>query len=67
MTFFRGKETARVELLAGALPVKHVEAFGGANPSVTHGPFAETKELVAGYWVCQVRSMEEAVSGLSGA
>ena len=29
--------------------------------SVTDGPFAETKELVAGYWVWQVRSMEEAV------
>jgi hypothetical protein len=28
---------------------------------VTDGPFAETKELVAGYWVWQVRSMEEAV------
>ena len=28
---------------------------------MTDGPFAETKELVAGYWVWQVRSMEEAV------
>jgi hypothetical protein len=28
---------------------------------LTDGPFAETKELVAGYWVWQVRSMEEAV------
>jgi hypothetical protein len=35
--------------------------FSGANRSVTDGPFAETKELVAGYWVWQVRSMEEAV------
>ena len=35
--------------------------FSGANRSVTDGPFAETKELVAGYWIWQVRSMEEAV------
>jgi hypothetical protein len=35
--------------------------FNGTKRSVTDGPFAETKELVAGYWVWQVRSMEEAV------
>jgi len=35
--------------------------FSGAKRSVTDGPFAETKELVAGYWVWQVRSLEEAV------
>jgi hypothetical protein len=35
--------------------------FSGAKRSVTDGPFAETKELVAGYWIWQVRSMEEAV------
>ena len=35
--------------------------FSGSKRSVTDGPFAETKELVAGYWVWQVRSMEEAV------
>ena len=28
---------------------------------MTDGPFAETKELVAGYWIWQVRSMEEAI------
>jgi hypothetical protein len=28
---------------------------------VTDGPFAETKELVAGFWIWQVRSMDEAV------
>ena len=32
--------------------------------SVTDGPFAETKELVAGFWLWQVRSMEEAVEWL---
>jgi hypothetical protein len=35
--------------------------FNGARRTVTDGPFAETKELVAGFWIWQVRSMEEAV------
>ena len=35
--------------------------FSGKNRTVTDGPFAETKELVAGFWLWQVRSLEEAV------
>ena len=35
--------------------------FDGKKRSVTDGPFAETKELVAGYWIWQVGSMDEAV------
>jgi hypothetical protein len=35
--------------------------FSGGNRTVIDGPFAETKELVAGYWIWQVSSMEEAV------
>lgn len=35
--------------------------FSGSRRTVTDGPFAETKELIAGYWIWQVRSMEEAV------
>ena len=35
--------------------------FSGNQRTVTDGPFAETKELVAGYWLWQVRSMEEAI------
>jgi hypothetical protein len=35
--------------------------FSGANRTVIDGPFAETKELIAGYWIWQVRSIEEAV------
>ena len=35
--------------------------FSGGTRTVVDGPFAETKELVAGYWVWQVRSMEEAI------
>jgi hypothetical protein len=35
--------------------------FSGPKRTVTDGPFTETKELVAGFWLWQVRSMEEAV------
>jgi hypothetical protein len=35
--------------------------FSGSRRSVIDGPFAETKELVAGFWLWQVKSMEEAV------
>jgi hypothetical protein len=35
--------------------------FAGKTRTVTDGPFAETKELVAGFWIWQVRSIEEAV------
>ncbi len=35
--------------------------FSGNNRSVTDGPFAETKELIAGYWLWQLDSMEEAI------
>ena len=41
--------------------------FSGSKRTVLDGPFAETKELVAGYWVWQVRSMEEAVEWLKRA
>jgi hypothetical protein len=35
--------------------------FSGKTRTVTDGPFTETKELVAGFWLWQVRSIEEAV------
>ena len=35
--------------------------FSGAKRTVIDGPFSETKELIAGYWLWQVRSMDEAV------
>ena len=35
--------------------------FGGGAPQVVDGPFAETKELVAGFWLIQVKSMDEAI------
>jgi hypothetical protein len=38
--------------------------FSGGKHTITDGPFAETKELIAGFWLWQVRSMEEAVEWL---
>ncbi|SRR5216683_268574 len=38
--------------------------FSGGKQTVTDGPFTETKELIAGFWLWQVRSMEEAVEWL---
>jgi len=38
--------------------------FSGDKRSVIDGPFTETKELIAGFWIWQVRSMEEAVEWL---
>ena len=35
--------------------------FSGADRTVVDGPFAETKELVAGFWLWEVRSMDEAI------
>ena len=40
-----------------ALAMEH----DGARPAIIDGPFSETKELVAGYWIWQVKSMEEAL------
>jgi hypothetical protein len=41
--------------------------FDGKNRTVIDGPFAEAKELVAGYWLWQVRSIEEALEWLKRA
>jgi hypothetical protein len=41
--------------------------FSGSQRTVLDGPFAETKELIAGYWIWQVKSMEEAVEWLKRA
>src|SRR5712672_811497 len=38
--------------------------FSGGKQTITDGPFTETKELVAGFWLWQVRSIEEAVEWL---
>jgi hypothetical protein len=41
--------------------------FSGNKRTVTDGPFAETKELVAGFWLWQVRSKDEAIEWLKRA
>jgi hypothetical protein len=49
--------------LAGLLPsaMGRRVRFSGGNRAVIDGPFPESKQLVAGYWILQVQSMEEAV------
>jgi hypothetical protein len=41
--------------------------FNGGQRTVTDGPFAETKELIAGFWLWQVKSKEEAIEWLKRA
>jgi hypothetical protein len=41
--------------------------FSGAKRTVIDGPFAETKELIAGFWLWQVKSLEEAIEWLKRA
>ena len=40
---------------------KRIHFTDGGSPTVTDGPFVETKELVAGYWIWNVKSMDEAL------
>lgn len=40
-------------------------SFSGEKRTVTDGPFTETKELIAGYWLIQVKSREEAIEWAS--
>ena len=49
--------------LAGLLPSAEGRRvrFSGGERSVVDGPFAESKTLIAGYWILQVKSMNEAV------
>jgi hypothetical protein len=49
--------------LAGLLPSAEGRRvkFSGGNRAVVDGPFAESKQLIAGYWILQVQSMDEAV------
>jgi len=49
--------------LAGLLPSAEGRRvrFSGGERSVVEGPFAESKTLIAGYWILQVKSMDEAV------
>jgi hypothetical protein len=53
----------------GLLPTSKAKRvkFSGSQRTVFDGPFAESKELVAGYWIWQVKSMEEAVEWIKRA
>ncbi|QQA44520.1 YciI family protein [Pelagovum pacificum] len=48
----------------GLKPTSHAKRirFDGADRTVIDGPFAETRELVAGYWIWQVKDMDEAIA-----
>src|SRR6266853_6399126 len=41
--------------------------FSGSTPTVIDGPFTESKELVAGFWLWQVKSMDEAIAWITRA
>jgi hypothetical protein len=70
MTFNEELVKAGVMLAADGLTstskAKRVR-FSGSERTVIDGPFAESKEIVAGYWIWQVKSMEEAVEWLKRA
>jgi hypothetical protein len=57
------KEAGVVIDVAGLLPSAEGRRvrFSGGTRTVIDGPFAESKQLIAGYWILQVPSMEEAV------
>jgi hypothetical protein len=57
------KEAGVLLDLAGLLPSSEGRRvrFSGGERTVVDGPFAESKALVAGYWILQVKSMDEAV------
>lgn len=42
-------------------------SFSGSKPTVIDGPFTETKELVAGFWLLQARSKDELIAWMSRA
>jgi hypothetical protein len=57
------KEAGALIDLAGLLPsaMGRRVRFSGGDRAVIDGPFAESKQLIAGYWILQVQSMDEAV------
>jgi hypothetical protein len=64
MKYNESLQKARVLLALDGLHPPSMGArvsFAGGKPKVTDGPFAETKEVLGGYWVIQVKSREEAI------
>ena len=53
-------------IMGGLKPTRFAKRvhFSGKNRTVIDGPFAETKEVVAGFWLWEVKSIEEAVEWL---
>ena len=53
----------------GLRPTSHGKRvkFSGGAPTVIDGPFTEAKEIVAGFWIWQVKSMDEAVAWMKKA
>src|SRR5215471_20086726 len=53
----------------GLRPTSHGKRvkFSGSTPTVIDGPFTESKELIAGFWLWQVKSMDEAVAWIKKA
>ena len=58
------KEAGLLLDVAGLKPTANAKriTFNGTARTVIDGPFAETKELVAGYWLWEVKNIDEAVS-----
>jgi len=54
------------QIMGGLKPTRFAKRvhFSGKNRTVTDGPFTETKEVVAGFWLWEVESVEEAVEWL---
>ena len=54
------------KIMGGLKPTRFAKRvhFSGTNRTVIDGPFAETKEVVAGFWLWEVKSIEEAVEWL---
>jgi hypothetical protein len=54
------------KIMGGLKPTRFAKRvhFSGKNRTVIDGPFAETKEVVAGFWLWEVKSIEEAVEWL---
>jgi hypothetical protein len=71
MTAFNEQLVKAGVMLAGEglRPTSHGKRikFSGKQPTVIDGPFTESKELIAGFWLWQVRSMDEAVEWLKRA
>jgi len=62
----KDSEAGAAEGLQSSAKGKRVK-FSGNNRVVTDGPFAETKELIAGFWLWRVNSMQDAVEWLKQA